>query len=69
MFTLVSNSLTDSCLVNLIVVTLACGDANSKLAVEDRVGNNLLQISELRFGQKLNFCSDFEHKGWSRFRS
>ena len=49
---------TDSCLVNLIDVTLACEDANSKLvdvvtvADEDRVGNNLLQISKLRFGQK-----------------
>ena len=58
MFTLVSNSLTnsltDSCLVNFIDVTLACEDANSKLvdvvtvtvtvtvADEDRVGNNLL---------------------------
>ena len=58
MFTHVSNSLTDCCLVNLIVVTLACGDANSKLvdvvtvADKDRVGNNLLQISKLRFGKK-----------------
>ena len=40
--------LTDSCLVNLIDVALACEDANSKLvdvvtvADEDRVGNNLL---------------------------
>ena len=52
------NSLTDSCLVNLIDVTLACENANSKLDVvvtvadEDRVGNNLLQISKLRFCQK-----------------
>ena len=49
-----TNSLTDSCLVNLIDVTLACEDANSKLVVvvtvtvtvtvadEDYVGNNLL---------------------------
>ena len=60
MFTLVTNSLTDSlthCLVNLIDVTLACEDANSKLvevvtvAYEDHVGNNLLQILKLRFGQ------------------
>ena len=57
MFTLVTNSLTH-CLVNLIDVTLACEDANSKLvdvltvADEDRVGNNLLQIRKLRFGQK-----------------
>ena len=52
--------LTDSCLVNLIDVTLAFEDANSKLADvvtfadEDRVGNKLLQILKLRFGQKLN---------------
>ena len=43
-----TDSLTDSCLVNLIDVTLACEDANSKLvdvvtvADEDRVGNTLL---------------------------
>ena len=59
---LVSDSLTDSlthsCLANLIDVTLACEDANSKLvdvvtvADEDRVGNNLLQISKLRFAKK-----------------
>ena len=53
-----SNSLTDSCLVNLIDVTLACEDANSKLvnvvtvADEDRVGNSFLQIWKLRFGHK-----------------
>ena len=45
-----TNSLTDSCLVNLIDVTLACEDAKSKLvdavtlADEDCVGDNLLQI-------------------------
>ena len=54
-------------------MTLACEDANSKLvdvvtvADEDRAGNNLLQISKLRFGQKLNSCSGFERKVWSRF--
>ena len=43
----VTHSLTDSCLVNLIDVTLACEDGNSKfvdvvtVADEDRVGNNL----------------------------
>ena len=43
-----TDSLTYSCLVNLIDVTLACEDANSKLVDvvnvvdEDRVGNNLL---------------------------
>ena len=58
---LVSNSLTHSCLVNLIDVTLVCEDANSKLFevvtladvdYEDRVGNSLLQIWKLRFGHK-----------------
>ena len=57
MVMLVSNSLTNSCLVNLIDVTLACEDANSKLVevvsvAEDHVGNNLLQIWELTFGHK-----------------
>ena len=53
-----TDSLTDSCLVNLIDMTLACEDANSKVvgvvtvADEDRVGNSLLQIWKLRFGQK-----------------
>ena len=52
-----NDELTHSCLVNLIDVTLACEDANSKLvdvtvADEDCVGNNLLQICKLRFGQK-----------------
>ena len=63
MSTLVSNSLTDSftnCpLVNLINLTLACEDGNSKLVEvvtvvdvddEDPVGNSLLQVWELRFG-------------------
>ena len=64
LFTLVThsltNSLTDCCLVNFIDVTLACEDANSKLvdvvtvADDDLVGNNLLQIWKLRFGQKAN---------------
>ena len=66
-----TDSLTPSCLLNLIDVTLACEDANSKLVEvvtvadvdsEDHVGNSLLQIWELTFGP-----SDFEHKGWSRF--
>ena len=58
MFTLVTDSLTNSCLANLIDVTLACEDTNTKLVDvvtvtdEDPVGNNLLQISKLRFGKK-----------------
>ena len=54
------NSLTHCRLVNLIDVTLACEDANSKLVEvvtvadvdDDRVGNSLLQIWELTFGPK-----------------
>ena len=47
--------------VDLIDVTLACEDANSKLVEvitvaddsdEDHVGNSLLQIWKLRFGHK-----------------
>ena len=53
-----TDSLTDSCLVNLIDVTLAIEDANSKLVTvadvnaEDHVGNSLLYIWELTFGPK-----------------
>ena len=56
-----TDSFTDSCLVNLIDVTLACEDGNSKLVEvvtvanvddEDHVGNSLLQIWKLRFGHK-----------------
>ena len=39
---LVSNSLTDSCLVNLIDVTLACEDAYSKLVEVVTVADNEL---------------------------
>ena len=62
MFTLVTNSLTDSLtdcrLANFIDVTLACEDGNSKLVEvvtvayvddEDRAGNSLLQIWKLRY--------------------
>ena len=58
-------SLTNSCLVDFIDVTMACEDANSKLVEvgtiadvddEDRVGNSLLQIWKLRFGHKAVFC-------------
>ena len=70
MVTLVSNSLTHSCLVDLIDVTLACEDAYSKLEVdtvadvgdENRVGNSLLQIWKRGLVTKLNFCSNFQHK-------
>ena len=55
-----THSLTDSCLVNLIDVTPACEDANSKLVevvtvadadAEHDFGNSLL-IWELTFGPK-----------------
>ena len=54
-------SVTHSCLVNLIDVTLVFEDGNSKLVevvtvvdvdAEDNVGNSLLQIWELTFGSK-----------------
>ena len=69
---LLTDWLTNCCLVNLIDVTLACEDANSKLAeavpvadvdAEDHVGNSLLQIWELRFGHKAKFYSDLQF-GW-----
>ena len=57
-----TDSFTDSRLANLIDVTLACKDADSKLVevvtgvadVDDEalVGNSLLQIWKLRFGHK-----------------
>ena len=58
---LVINSLTHSCLANLIDVTLACEDANLILVevatfadvdAEDHIGNSFLQSWELRFGPK-----------------
>ena len=58
---LVSDSLTNCRLVNLIDVTLACEDSYSKLVEvvtvadvsdDDRDGNSLLQIWKLRFGHK-----------------
>ena len=56
-----TNSLTHSCLVNLIDLTLVCEDAYSKLVEvvsvavvsdEDHVGNSLLHTWELRLGNK-----------------
>ena len=58
---LVTNSLPNCRLVNLIDVTLACEDANSKLVEvvtvanvvdEDRVGNRWLHTWELRLGSE-----------------
>ena len=65
-------------------MTLACGDANSKLvdvvtiADDDHVGNNLLQIWTLRFGKKrqtfvqtlsTRFGQDFEVEVQARFEA
>ena len=71
LFTLVTNSLTHctdslthSCLVNFIDVTLACEDGNSKLVEvvtvvevddEKRVDNSLVQIWKVNFGHKVKF--------------
>ena len=74
MATLVTHSLTHCCLVDLIDVTLACEYGKSKLVEvvtvvdvdeEDRVGNSLLLIWELRFGHKAIFflILSIEHKG------
>ena len=61
---LVTNSLTNSCLVNLIDVGLACEDGNSKFVevvtvvdVDDerRVDNSLVQIWKVKFGHKVKF--------------
>ena len=59
-----THSLTDSCLVNLIDVTLACEDVNSKLVevvtvveVDDEkcVDNSLVHIWKVNFGHKVKF--------------
>ena len=61
---LLTHSLTNCLLVNLIDVTLACEDANSKLVevvtvddvdAEKRVDNSLVQIWKLKFGHKAKF--------------
>ena len=60
----VTHSLTDCRLVNLIDLTLASEDDNSKLVEvvsvadvddEKRVGNSLVQIRKVRFGHKVKF--------------
>ena len=82
---LVSDSLTDwltdSCLVNLIDVALACEDGNSKLVEvvtvvevddEKRVNNSLVQIWKVNFGHKVKFLFGLWGQGFkvcSRFWS
>ena len=60
----VTDSLTHSCLVNLIVVTPACEDGNSKLVEvvtvvdvddETRVDNSMVQIWKVKQGHKVKF--------------
>ena len=52
--TLVTHWVTDACLVDLIVVTLACEDANL---------NNLMQIWTPKFGHKVKFLFRIWAKG------
>ena len=62
--TALTDSLPNSCLVNLIDVTLACEDGNSKLVEvvivvkvddEKRVDNIFVQIWKVDFGHKVKF--------------
>ena len=64
MAVLVSDSLTHCRLVNLIDVTLACEDANSKLVEvvtvayvddEKRFDDSFMQNGKLKFGHKAKF--------------
>ena len=76
-----TNSLPNSRLVNLIDVTLACEDGNSKLVEvvtvvevddEKRVDNSLVQIWKVNFGHKVKFLFGLWGQGFkvcSRFWS
>ena len=70
-------SVTDSnsCLEDLVDVTLACEYANSKFVefvtvadVDDEkcFDDSFRQFWKLKFGHKAKFCSDFEYKVQSR---
>ena len=70
-----TDSLTDSCLVNLTDVTLACEDAYLKVVEvvniadvsdEDRVGNSLFQIWKLRFGHRAKLLFSLSAQGLVR---
>ena len=76
--TLVTNWLTHSRLVDLIDVTMACEDANSKLIemvtevdvdAEKCVDDSLVQISKLRFGHKYKFLFGLWSQGFEVLRS
>ena len=54
---------------------MACKDVNSEIvevvAVDDVddekcSDDSFMQIWKMKFGHKAKFCSDFEHKVWSR---
>ena len=54
---------------------MACEDANSKLVEfvtvadvddEKRFDDSFMQILKMKYGHEAKFCSDFEHKVWSR---
>ena len=76
-----TDSLTHCRLVNLIDVTLACKDGNSKLVEvvtvvdvddEKRVDNSLVQIWKVKFGHKVKFLFRLWGQGfkvWLRFWS
>ena len=69
--------LTHICLVNLIDVTLACEDVNSKpvevvtvtgVDADKHVDHGLLQIWKLMFGHKVKyFCTLCTLQVWARF--
>ena len=63
-----SLSVTHSCLVNLIDVTLVCEEVYSKLVevVTVDVGNSLLQIWKLRFCHKAKILFRFSAQGLVR---
>ena len=42
-----TDSLTDCCLVNLIDVTLACEDANSKLVVVVNIASEVVTVADV----------------------
>ena len=57
-------------------MTLACEDTYSELVevltvaeviAEKRFDNSLVQIWKVNLVTKVNLCSDFERKVWSRF--
>ena len=56
-------------------MTLLYEDANSNIVEvvtvadvddEKRFDASFMQICKLKFGHKAKFCSDFDHKVWSR---